>query len=569
MNDNTTQPKPVDILVKYVERGHMVKVTWRPDLKHTVSPTGLDGARWLHDNMGWTLPALSAHVLLPYFRNQFPDCRVSFDAPAATLIHEQLEREAATSSLSIAEDGEVPDVLSLPSKPFQRASLAYLLRGTPRKIVALPTGAGKTYVANAYARIKQARTLWVTMTPLMSNLEREITKLTGQRAIRLIGTSPSTENIRILQDRSIQHIIISYDSLSRSVIDDPEQGILTSLWAMAIKLSPFDVMICDEAHGIRNRNTAKWKVINLLRDIPSILFLTATPVVNSGLDLFSLLNILDRNTFGSIAEFTRAYLSSDGKRVLNPRRLQQDLLPYMFRRKKEDIMKDLPAKIRQHHNIKLTGEWQKTYTDVLKGIYKDITGNMYDVPDMILAQMNRFRQVAENAKVSHTVELARKLEEDGEKCIIFSCFRESAELIAKELYCDVIHGDVEETQRYAMMDKFQNDPSVKHLVLMIQVGGTGFNLTKGTATIFNGFFWHDAAHTQAEDRSHGRLSDVHGTLIFYVVVEDTIDKFMIDLIMEKQNISEQSVDGVKRYAVEQLDLKKEFVRMLRETGGAL
>jgi SNF2 family DNA or RNA helicase len=304
----------------------------------------------------------------------------------------------------------------------------------------------------------------------------------------------------------------------------------------------------------------------MLKNIPSILFMTATPVVNSGLDLFSLLNVLDRKTFESESEFIRAYLTPNGKQVRSPKRLQQDLLPYMFRRKKEDIMKELPPKIRQHHTIQLDDEWQRRYDDVLRGIYEDLKGNEFSVSDNILAQMNRFRQVSENAKVSHTVELARKLEEDGEKCIIFSCFRDPAEAIAKELYCDVIHGDVPDDERYRMMDKFQNDPSVRHLVLMIQVGGTGFNLTAGTAVLFNGFFWHDAGHTQAEDRAHGRLSDAHGILVYYTVVEDSIDDFMAGLIMEKQKIAEQSVDGVKVFAQEKVGMMQEFARYLREHG---
>jgi SNF2 family DNA or RNA helicase len=562
--------RPVDIVVSLLDKTHQVKITWRPDLKHTVSPTGLEGARWLHDGNGWTVPALNAHALLPYFRDNFPQCRVSFDQKCAQLIQSQLEREAATSVLALAEDGDVPDVLSVPSKPFQRACVSYLLRDKPRKIVALPTGTGKTFVANAYSRIKQSRTLWITMTPLRTNLKREVRKLTGQSATVLMGTNPTTESIRILQDKSIQHIIMSYDSIARSIVeekdDDGKIVLSTSLWALAILASDFDLMICDEAHTIRNRSTAAWKAVNMLKSIPSVLFMTATPVVNSGLDLYSLLTILDHNTFSSVSEFTRTYLSADGKRVLNPRKLQHDLLPYMFRRKKEDIMKDLPPKIRQHHNIKLSDYWQSQYDAVLRGIYQDMKGNIYDVPDVILAQMNRFRQIAENAKVEHTAELAMKLEEDGEKCIIFTCFKESGEALRKELSCDFISGDDTDDERYAKMDKFQNDKNVKHLVLMIQVGGTGYNLTAATATLFNGFFWHDAAHTQAEDRAHGRLSDVHGTLVYYTVVDDSIDEHIIKIIMRKQELAKESVDGIKSFATEQVSIKTEFLRYLKEHG---
>lgn len=562
----STENKPIDIIVSHLPRTHQVKVSWRPDLGMTVSPTGLEGARWLHDNMGWTLPALGAHQLLPYFRDNFPKNRVSFDKGSAALIYEQLEREAATSTLALAEDGDVPDVLSVPSKPFQRAAVAYALRDKSRKLIALPTGCGKTFVAASIARIRQSRTLWVTLSALQSNLQREIAKLTGQRAIRLIGTTPSTESIRLLQDTSYQHIIISYDTLARSIMKDDGGHVVGSLWCMLINASHFDLLVCDEIHKARNRNTNAFKALNLIKDVPSMVALTATPIVNNGLDMFSIMHLLDGKTFESPAEFTRAYLSADGKRIVSPRKMQQDLLPYVFRRKKEDILKDLPPKIRQHHNITLSEEWREKYNNILRGIYEDLKGHSYDVPDSVLAQMNRFRQLAENAKVEHTVELARELEESGEKSIIFTCFRESGEALSKELYCDFVHGDIPEDERLKLIDKFQNDPTRKHLVMMMQVGGTGFNITAASAILFNGFFWHDAAHTQAEDRAYGRLNDVHGVLVYYVQVENSIDSFMLELIHNKQELSTHGVDGVKVYATEQVSLKNEFVRRLRESG---
>jgi SWI/SNF-related matrix-associated actin-dependent regulator 1 of chromatin subfamily A len=566
----SAENKPIDIIVSHLPRTHQVKVSWRPDLGMTVSPTGLEGARWLHDNMGWTLPALGAHQLLPYFRDNFPRNRVSFDKGSAALIYEQLEREAATSTLALAEDGDVPDVLSITLKPFQRASVAYLLRGLPRKVLALDTGLGKTAVSCAYARIRQARTMWVTKTSLVNNLKREIHKLTGQRAIVLLGTQPDAHAISILQDKSYQHVIMTYDTLSRSLIEERNDNgaiiMSTSLWAMAICASPFDLLVCDEAHNMKNRNTGRWRVIEHLRSIPSVLLLTATPLVNNGLDFYSLLNILDRNTFGSPAEFTRAYLSADGKRVVSPRKMQQDLLPYMFRRKKTDVLKDLPAKVRQHHSIKLSDDWQKKYDAVLAGIYTDLQGNEYDVPESVLAQINRFRQVVSQAKVNHTAEHAMTLEESGEKCLVFTQWKETAEQLGKELHCDVITGDVPQDVRTQMQDNFNNNPHCRHLVLTLDVGREGLNLTAGTAIVFNDFAWAPMHHEQAEGRAWGRLSDPHGCLVYYVQVEDSIDSFMMETLARKQELIDAGVEGTRSYAADQVSMKDEFVAYMRRMG---
>jgi SNF2 family DNA or RNA helicase len=513
---------------------------------------------------------LNAHALLPYFRDNFPQCRVSFDQKCAQLIQSQLEREAATSVLALAEDGDVPDVLSVSLKNFQRAALAYLLRGKPRKVLALDTGLGKTAVACAYARIRQARTLWVTKPALANNLKREIRKLTGQSATLLLGTSPSTESIRILQDKSIQHIILTYDSLSRSLMeqkdDDGNVTLSTSMWSLALSASPFDLLVVDEAHNIKNRATGRYKVLSMLGGIPSILFLTATPLVNNGLDFYSLLHVLDKSTFSSVAEFTRAYLSADGKHILNPRKMQHDLLPFMFRRKKMDVLKDLPAKVRQHHSITLDEQWQRKYDEVLSGIYRDMQGNEHEVPEMVLAQINRFRQVVSQAKVEHTAEHARTLEESGEKCLIFTAWKETAEALGKELFCNVITGDISQDERTAMQDDFNNNPQTKHLVLTLDVGREGLNLTAGTAILFNDYGWNPMIHDQAEGRAWGRLNDPHGCLVYYVEVEDSIDSFMMQTLARKQNMIDAGVEGVRVMAADNVSMRDEFVRYLREHG---
>lgn len=562
----TPSERPVDVLVNLLERTHQLRVTWRPDLKSTVSPTGLEGYRWLHDGRGWTIPALSGHQLLPFFRENFPDYRVSFDKGSAQLIHEQLQREASTAHLALAEDGDVPDVLSVKLKPFQRAALAYLLRGLPRKVLALDTGLGKTAVACAYSRIRQARTLWVTKPALVNNLVREIKKLTGQNAIRLLGTAPSQQAIQILQDKSYQHIVITYDSLSRSLVEDSDAGVCTSMWGLALSASPIDLLVVDEAHNVKNRETGRWKVLSMLKSIPSVLFLTATPLVNNGLDFFSLLNILDQHTFGSQAEFIRAYLSVNGREVLAPRKMQKDLLPYMFRRKKLDVLKDLPEKVRQHHTVHLTEEWRDRYESILRGIYIDLSGNNFDVPDMVLAQINRFRQVVSQAKVVHTAEHAMTLEESGEKCLVFTAWKETAVQLGKELHCDVITGDVPQDERTKMQDKFNNDPHVKHLVLTLDVGREGLNLTAATAIVFNDFGWNPMIHDQAEGRAWGRLNDPHGCLVYYVSVADSIDSFMMETLERKQALIDAGVEGQRAYASSSVSLQHEFVQYLKTNG---
>lgn len=553
--------RPVDVLVTHIPKVHQLQVTWRPDLGISVLPGGMNGARWMHDSKGWTVPALAAVELMQNLREGYPDLRVSFDKGSAEVIFETLSREASSVALATAEDGDVPDVLSVKLHPFQRAALAYLLRGKNRKILGLDTGLGKTAVACAYARIRQARTLWITKAALANNLEREIKKLTNQNAARLMGTSPSAYDITVLQDTSIQHIIMTYESLSMSLVEtDDGHG---SLWAMTLGLMPFDLMVCDEAHNIKNRGSKRWKIAFELRKIPSVLFLTATPVVNVGTDLFSLLTILDHNHYGSETEFIRAYMSVDGRRVLQPKKLQQDLLPYMFRRKKADVLKDLPPKIRQHHVIEMSEAYKIAYNDVAEGLFKTWKGDLLSVPPMILAQINRFRQTVSYAKVSDTVELAMTLEESGEKVLIFTAWKDTAVAIAKELSCDFINGDIPQDERTKMQDNFNNNPLCKHLVLTLDVGREGLNLTGGTAIVFNDYGWNPMIHDQAEGRAWGRLNDIHGCLVYYVEVDNSIDSFMMKTLARKQILIDGAVDGQRTFAEASVSMLGEFISYVR------
>jgi SNF2 family DNA or RNA helicase len=247
--------------------------------------------------------------------------------------------------------------------------------------------------------------------------------------------------------------------------------------------------------------------------------------------------------------------------------MQQDLLPYMFRRKKLDVLKDLPAKVRQQHNIELEGEWKEKYQDVLNGIYRDLKDVEHEVPNMVLAQINRFRQVVSQAKVEHTAEYARTLEESGEKCLVFTAWKETAEALGRELFCDVITGDVDQNIRTAMQDKFNNDSNTKHLVLTLDVGREGLNLTGATSIVFNDFGWNPMIHDQAEGRAWGRLNDPHGCLVYYVAVKDSIDSFMMQTLERKQTLIDAGVEGQKVYASTQVSLQREFVRYMKEHGG--
>lgn len=568
--ERPTEERSVDILVSYNDRMRVMRIVPRPDLGIHITPIGLTGIRFLDGGKGFTIPALAATDLLSFFQTYHKDLRVSFTKEAAGIITSTLEREAATHALAIAEDGDVPDVLSVALYSFQRAALAYILRGTPRKILALDTGLGKTAVACAYSRIKQSRTLWITKANLAINLRREIQKLTGQKAIIFASRNPTPEIIDTLQTREHQHIIITYEALALSLVyQEVETQFGThrinesSVWALLLKNSPIDLCIVDEAHNIKNRETARFKTIKMLSSIPSFLFLTATPVVNNGKDTFSLLNILDSKVYDSETEFLSTYFSFDGLKCLYPKKIQEDLLPYVFRRKKEDVLENLPSRIYNTHAVALEGEDKKRYMDVYRGLYTSIKGEERNVSNNFLAQLHYFRQIVSSIKAPHTAERAKDIEDTGEKCLVFTFFKESAYIIAKELGCEAITGDVSQEERMAMQDRFQDPSGNRSLVLTFDTGREGLTLTAATAILHNDFAWNPMTYDQAEGRAWGRLNDLHGCLVEYVQVENSVDGFMMDLVKNKRTLVDAVVDGQKNHSTQMLSMQKEFMKYVR------
>ena len=200
---------------------------------------------------------------------------------------------------------------------------------------------------------------------------------------------------------------------------------------------------------------------------------------------------------------------------------------------------------------------------VLNGIYESWNGDIVDVPNVILAQINRFRQVVSQAKVEESCELARTLEENGEKTLIFTAWKDTAEALGQELFCDVITGDVPQDVRTQMQDKFNNDPLCKHLVLTLDVGREGLNLTAASAIVFNDWGWNPMIHDQAEGRAWGRLNDLHGCLIYYVSVENSIDSFMMETLQRKQTMIDAGVDGQRAFAAGQVSIQREFLEYIK------
>jgi SNF2 family DNA or RNA helicase len=253
---------------------------------------------------------------------------------------------------------------------------------------------------------------------------------------------------------------------------------------------------------------------------------------------------LNRYTFG-------------GKEAKNVEELRQLVKPFFIRRLKKDVAKDLPPIERITDWHEMSDKARKLYDKVLQGVYIALdawnpgeAGAEKKVPN-ILAQIMRLKQVCSIDKLDRVAELATELFDTHEnggasKVIVFSQFEPIARGIAARLGHEAIcltGKSGNDSERMAIVDRFQNDKNIHFLTGTWQVMGEGKNLTAAGYVVFSDLFWTPANHQQCEERCYGRLGDMHGATSYYVVIKDTIEDWIQEILARKLRVIEQVVEG--------------------------
>jgi SNF2 family DNA or RNA helicase len=239
--------------------------------------------------------------------------------------------------------------------------------------------------------------------------------------------------------------------------------------------------------------------------------------------------------------------------------LRQTLKSLMIRRLKKDVVKELPPKNRITHYHELSEGARELYKKVLEGIYIELDTWNPGAPGSekkvasILVEIMRCKQVAALDKIDHTADLAVELHDSTEetnghgKVIVFTQFVPIAHAIHRKLGNEsvLITGELRPDHRMEVVDKFQNDPSVRFLVATWQTAGEGLNLQAAGYVLFNDLFWTPAHHEQCEDRAYGRLADPHPIDAYYIVAENTIEEWIEKLLAAKMAVIETVVEGMQ------------------------
>ena len=485
-------------------------------------------------------------------------------------------------------------------KPFQTVGLRFLVLAGGRALIGDEMGLGKTVQALAFYALKKEdgerlSTLVICPAHLVYNWYREIKKYLGQetRINVFRGLVPSElDMVRMIDKSSYDIGIISYNLVGKShelkgeKFEDEKgythqsEDSTVSLWARLIQLTKFDYIIVDEVHYISNSRSGRSQSVRELES-KYLCELSGTPLVNRPPDLWPVLHLYDRSKFHSEGNFISNYTLYDKKTPRNVQELREIMRTIMIRRRKVDVITDLPPIERIPYYHELTPKAAKVYAKALLGVYQyiDSLGNQWEKNiTNILAKINRLKQICAIDKAgSTTPDLARDIhdqnsEEDYNKVLIFSYFHDTTYKIKTVLSPESISflkstesGNLQLVpvpERMNICDKFTNDSNINFLAAPLMSTQEGLNITAAGFCIFNDMWWSPKTHHQAEGRAYGRLSDPHSVTSYYVLAKGTVDEYIYELNEEKQATFDEIIEGVEVDRSE--SIARRLIEKLRE-----
>lgn len=447
---------------------------------------------------------------------------------------------------------------------FQSECLDVLEEFKGRAICCLPMGCGKSPVSLWF--LKKHPELWpgVVICPayLKQKWAREAAKHINMPATILSGRTPQKSSY--LRSRPL--LIVNYDILGpcRKVDGGIFHGWLDFL---KDKIKPGCIIIDEsQACSLSAGWTAHTKALS--EDAKSVIALSGTPFWNYPSGIWPTLNIVRPDLYPKFLPFAWKHCdpklnrgSWEYKGAVGLGQLRKDLLKTMlFRRRKEEILPDLPLKVRTVVPMEISN--RKEYTQAVRR-FIDFEQSSNKKSET-LNQLGSLKQLAARLKLESVFTwIDAFLVETDEKLLMFGWHREIVERL-HERYKDksvLIYGDISSKYRDTAERMFQTDKKTRILFGNMRAAGTGLDLTAAHTVAFCESAWNPATHTQCEDRAYGRLNDLHGCNVFYLVATGTIEEFLCELNQRKMGMSEELLDGV--VGIEGFDIYDQLIEHIK------
>jgi non-specific serine/threonine protein kinase len=322
----------------------------------------------------------------------------------------------------------------------------------------------------------------------------------------------------------------------------------------------FHYVILDESQAIKNPTAKLTKAVQLIK-AKNKLILSGTPVQNNTFDLYAQFNFLNPGMLGNM-DFFRQQFANPIDRDSDPlvaKQLQKLIYPFMLRRTKDQVAKDLPARTEMTMYCEMGAEQRKIYND-FKEHYRNFLLNKIQEEGMgksgiyILEGLTKLRQICDSPALlnekevypnvsAKLEELIREIEENvgGHKVLVFSQFVGMLSLIRHQLEkhkiaFEYIDGSVTAQNRQNAVNNFQTNDEIKVFLISLKAGGVGLNLTAADYVYLVDPWWNPAVEQQAIDRTH-RIGQTKKIFAYKMICKDSIEEKIIQLQEKKKAIA--------------------------------
>ena len=501
-------------------------------------------------------------VLIPKYRAMYLDAALKDNQLLS--VDKNKEFKSIVRNMKTIEDSdyEIPDSLKNVMRNYQKNGFLWLktLRGNGfGGILADDMGLGKTLQVISLLLSEQQdcalnqkeyrRSLIVCPASLVYNWKKEIERFAPSLdTVMVTGSAPERKMI-IRHSKEGQILITSYDLLKRDV--DYYKDII------------FAAQVIDEAQYIKNAGTQAAKGVKKIT-ASFKLALTGTPIENRLSELWSIFDYLMPGFLYTYPKFreeieTPIAANKDENKM---ERLQRMIRPFILRRLKGDVLKDLPEKLEENVYAKLEGEQSAIYDAHVLHMREMLDGKsdaeFKSSKIQILAELTKLRQICcdpallfedykgESAKLDMCMELIENAVNGGHKILLFSQFTTMLERLAEQLSKRgisyyMLTGAVNKEKRMHMVESFNCD-DVPVFCISLKAGGTGLNLTAADIVIHYDPWWNVAVQNQATDRAH-RIGQKNVVTVYKLVSQGTIEEKIIGIQEKKKKLAEQVLEG--------------------------
>lgn len=419
-------------------------------------------------------------------------------------------------------------------------------------VLADDMGLGKTVQAivalSQLMKQKLGCALIVCPTSLLYNWKEEFAKFNPKCKVTVIDGIPTNRKKTISQIDKYDAVITSYTLLQKDI--------------ESYKETLFSYVILDEAQHIKNRGTRNAKSVKMVRAHHKLI-LSGTPIENSLDELWSLFDFLMPGFLSSFDRFVEKYVRVSGEeQTKNIEYLRKKISPFILRRMKEDVLKDLPPVSENIYHCQLSEVQKELYRSYAQSardeLVKLVERDGFDrVQIHVLATLTRLKQICchpaifakekaepgDSAKYDMLLELLQTLMEGGHKTVIFSQYTQMLKIMRADLeqkgirFCYL---DGSTKNRLDVVKQFNEDPSIYVFLVSLKAGGTGLNLVGADTVIHYDMWWNPAVESQATDRVH-RMGQKKSVSAYKLITLNSIEEKIDEMQKRKKGLVKKVV----------------------------